>query len=207
MASKYEKVLKDLAPLPAEDPSWQQEVEKMKSQIGESTVQMDLLFAAAENFRDEVMDVLAKPFAETKITWTPDSLAKYFRMLRTAKDAMGEVESEINIRLEALTQMLVKSHDEDETGWGMYGAPASTVRMSDGGAVRIEYEPTGKVEDPRKFRTWCVENGLEDSLMLWPSTTQAIVKERLLDGKETPDGIKAYARPKIKLMKPPKMKA
>jgi hypothetical protein len=43
--------------------------------------------------------------------------------------------------------------------------------------------------------------------MLWPSTTQAIVKERLLDGKETPDGIKAYARPKIKLMKPPKMKA
>jgi hypothetical protein len=63
--------------------------------------------------------------------------------------------------------------------------------------VYYQSEPYAVVEDKDKFRKWCVENELGEQLQLWPTTTQSIVKQRLLAGDTLPDGVTATNKPKL----------
>jgi hypothetical protein len=203
MASKYAKVIDDLDPLPAEDPGYQEKVDKAKAELKKSPHILYMLCAIAKEAKtDTVPAIVEDQESDEQTTYTPESMAKLYHEARTAKDHLEDVLSEVQLRLTALEQMLVASNNEDEPGWGMYGAAATTVRLPSGYSVRVEYEPVGKVEDKEAFRQWCVGHELEKSLMLWPSTTQAIVKERLLAGQEAPGGVKCFVRSKIKLISP-----
>lgn len=190
---KYSKVVETLPDLPPKDPSYQEKVNTVKTAI-----------TAAE-------------------THTPESLAKAYKHLRRGheydihaseakdfvesiidllgKDGIEDVLHEVNLRIEAHEQLLIASCDSDEPGWGLYGAGPTTVRLSSGESVSVQYEPEGKVEDKEVFRQWCIANGYENSLQLWPSTMNAITKERILEGKDAPAGVRAYSRSKLTLRK------
>lgn len=167
MASKYAKVIPGLPALPMEDQRFQDKVNVIKANITSTE------------------------------TPTPESLAKEYRVLRTAKDELKLQQSIIQERLTAIEQLMTESLDRDEPGWGMYGAGPTTVKLPDGDSVSIQFEPTGKVEDKEAFRLWCIENGLENSLQLWPTTMNSIVKERLLNGEKLPAGVKAFVMAKV----------
>src|SRR3990167_2114117 len=171
MASKYAGVLDGLAPLPPELPAYQQKIDALKAEM-----------RAAE-------------------THTPESLAVEYTKVRAVKDRLADELSLVQERVTALEQMLTESLDKDEPGWGLYGASPTTVKLANGASVAVQYEPQGKVEDKEAFRQGCVENGLEKSLQLWPSTMTAIVKERLLEGQPPPAGVAAFVRAKIVLRK------
>ena len=128
---------------------------------------------------------------------TPNDLAEEYQIVRTAKEDLADQLSIIQMRLTAVEQMLIKAYEDDDPGFGLYGAGPNTVKMPNGASVAIQIEPVGKVEDKESFRLWCIANGLENSLQLWPSTMVAITKERLLKGEAAPDGVRAYAKPKI----------
>ena len=164
---KYAGVIKGLEVLPVENQSYQDKINKIKAGIVAETVH------------------------------TAESLAKEYRILRTAKEDLKDQLEIIQEQLTAIEQLVVESHDRDETGWGLYGAGDNTIKLPDGASLSVQLEPTGKVEDKEAFRQWCIANGLETALQLWPSTMNSIVKERLLNGEKEPDGVKAYLQTKL----------
>lgn len=185
--SKYANVVPGLPKLPAEDPSYQEQVDKLKSAITENTV--------------HTAESLAKGYSLARFgTATLASLNSTFK--ETIIELLGEegledLRKEAGKRVTAYEQLLEASYDSDDEGWGQYGASPNTLKLASGESVQVRVEPTGKVEDKEKFRLWCVANGLENSLQLWPSTMNSITKERLLAGQSAPDGVKAYVRSKI----------
>lgn len=129
---------------------------------------------------------------------TPELMAERYAILRTAKDDLKDQLEIIQAQLTAVEQMLVTSYTEDDDpGWGLYGAGPNMVKRQDGSSVAVQIEPAGQVIDKEAFRLWCIANGLENSLQLWPTTMNSIVKERALNMEPIPDGVKVFAKPKI----------
>ena len=184
---KYEAVIGGLEPLPPENPSYQEKVNAYKAEISAAVVHTpESLAQVYEKIRRGTGNPIDKDFLETLIELLGD-------------DGISDLKSECDKRMLAVEQMLATSHDGDEPGWGMYGANDNAVRLPGGSSISIEKEPTGKVEDKEAFRKWCIADGLENSLQLWPSTMNAIVKKRCLDGLPEPDGIKIYSKIKVVL--------
>jgi hypothetical protein len=119
-------------------------------------------------------------------------LAQRYAALRSEKEIVDETRSAIQLKIDAVAQMLIDQYETEGT---------TMLRLDSGQKVGLQYEPTAKVEDREKFRLWCIANGLERSLQLHSSTTISLVKERLLAGEPEPDGIVATARTTVKLWK------
>ena len=186
---KYDHIVANLIPLPPEDPTYQEKVDAYKAVLRKDTVfTPESLATTYEQLRRGSGNPIDADFTETLIDLLGD-------------DGICDLKSECDKRMLAVEQMLVASHDGDEPGWGEFGAGDHTVKLRDGSSVSIQSEPIGKVEDKEKFRLFCIKDGLENSLQLWPSTMQAIVKKRCLDGLDAPDGIKIFSRDKVILRK------
>jgi hypothetical protein len=84
--------------------------------------------------------------------------------------------------------LLVESFEER----GIHG-----VNFADGESVSIQSEPIPKIEDPEKFRLWCIANGYGNELRLNTNTAYALVKAKMLAGEAPPDGMIVGARTKV----------
>lgn len=168
---KYAHIIGGLEQLPVEDQRYQDKIDKIKEEIKSKTVH------------------------------TPESLVKEYAIIRVVKDDLKEELSIIQERLTAFEQLLYESHDHEEFGWGTHGGSDNMVTLPDGRKLQVLLEPVGKVLDKEAFRLWCIAEGLENSLQLWPTTTQALAKERAEKGQSSPDGVKIYFQPKIKYFK------
>lgn len=175
---KYDAVIENLKPAPIVDPDDLKYQEKVNAAKLELTVDAE----TGEIFK-----------------LTPDQLAAAYATLRAKKAEISTLLYPLQVKIVALEQMLVASWDDDEDGWGTYGAGPNTVKLRDGTAVDVDAQPEGKVEDKEKFRLWCLANGLEHKLQLWPSTMNAIAKERCLAGAAPPDGVVMSRRVTVKL--------
>lgn len=188
-AGTYDHITIDLPPVPVEDERHQTKVNEFKDLIKAKEVHTAVsLGKAYRELRRGTGNPIDAEFTETLIELLGD-------------DGVDALQKVINVRKAAYEQMLADSHDHDEAGWGLYGAGDHTVKFPDGGSVSIQREPTGKVVDKNKFRLWCIKNGLETTLQLWPSTANSIVKKRCLDGQPPPDGIEIFALTKTVLRK------
>ena len=155
-------------------------------------------------------------------------LVDEYVMLRKDKEQLEAEVKAFNLRIEAVTQLLVLSQDKGEEAWGRYGVKPNALRMENGDTVRIKSEPYGQVKDKEAFRLWCIApaeicrtcggkaldeyhsddpdgsnekvhrfnpgGGLENQLQLWPSSMNAIVKERAAAGEAYPDGCEAFRK-------------
>lgn len=120
------------------------------------------------------------------------AFARSYAEIRAEKDEADDVLSEINLRLEAVSQLMAEAFEVEGT---------TKLTLDTGQTVSTYYEPAGRVVDKEAFRLWCIENGLERSLQLWPSTMVSLLKERLLAGEDAPAGVEAHARRAIRLSK------
>lgn len=125
------------------------------------------------------------------------ALAQAYADLRVLKDKICDELSEVQLLIDAHEQMLAESQEAQSAGWGDYGVGENTVKLVTGETVRVQPEPVGQVMDKEAFRLWCIKNGYERQLQLWPSTMNAIVKERVLVGLPEPDGCECFSRNKI----------
>lgn len=205
MAGKYDEVVKTLRDLPAEDdedPRYQEKVNAVKDELSCTSDSITILFAALTDMKADLDGLLAAVVTEHRTEeYTPEALAKLYTLARRSKDEAKAILSFVQLRVTALEQLLVTSQKEDERGWGEYGATEKTVRMQSGGSVRVEYEPAGKVVDRERFQQWCLDNALVNRMYLNPQTMNAILKERLLAGMPEMDGVEAFSRAKVKLIK------
>lgn len=145
--------------------------------------------AKVQQFKDEVSDRKAM------------SLATSYVALRAAKEEINKQLSDINLKIEAYEQLLDTSQSTKAEGWGKYGVKDNALRLPDGTTIRVEKQPYGQVKDKEAFRQWCIANGYENQLQLWPSVMNALVKERLLAGEPEPDGCEAFGKTTVKLVK------
>jgi len=143
--------------------------------------------------RDEAVE-LAKLAIQTTdgFSQSASHLASVYADIRAEKDVVQSVMAEVQVRLDAIEELLIAQYEAEGTTF---------LRLEDGISVGVNVEPVATVEDPEAFRLWCLANGYERRMTLHPSTIQAVVKERLAEGEPEPPGITSYARPKITLRK------
>lgn len=169
MASKYDAVLPKLPALPAQDLDYQAKVESMKAILLE----------------------------DRELSASPMTLAKELEGLRVTKELCESQISDLNLQIEAVSQLLIESHDSDAPEWGTYGATSNTLRLVDGSSVRVQKEPYAQVVDKDANREWAKKQGLERLLALPWQTINSFTKEALLKGMPEPDGVTTYAKTKI----------
>jgi hypothetical protein len=168
----YDEIVKDLKPVPVEDPRYQDKVNKKKDEIRN--------LAKSEN----------KEF-------NARFLAEEYSLARYQKDQIEEELKAKNLEIAALEQLLFSSQEAGEEGWGEYGAKENMIRLASGASVAIQKEPTGKVIDKDEFREWCINNGFERELQLHHSTMLSLLKTRLKENLGEMDGVEVYFRPKF----------
>jgi hypothetical protein len=164
MASKYKDIVKTLPKLPRavdSDEGFQAEVDKMKTEI--------------------LSRVGGPP--------STDQMAGMYAALRKQHDDLKETIKEINIVIEAYSQLIIAGFEEGGT---------TALRLATGSVISLVTEPYIAIKDPEKFRLWCIANGLGPSLKLLWSTANSLVKERLINGEPEPDGVEAFSYSKLK---------
>lgn len=170
----YDKILPTLPPKPVDDVKWQAKVDKRAQEIKEPTLE--------------------------RLSPTASELTALYHQARQRRDDINVLLSRTTIEIAALEKLLIESYEADEEGWGLYGAKDNMLRMPDGSGVRVQGEVYAAVEDKEAYRQWCIANGYERQMQLWPSKTTEIVRERAKEGEPPPDGCKAYSHLKIALM-------
>jgi hypothetical protein len=128
---------------------------------------------------------------------TTAQLVDVYTTLRREKERVDALLSIVNIRLEAVMQLLDASQEAGVDGWGQYGVGDNAVRLANGDTLRVDRKPYGQVKDKEAFRLWCVANGYEGQMQLWPTTMNTIVKERVLSGDALPDGTDVFSKATI----------
>ncbi len=180
---KYDRLMHKLAPLPPEDSAYQHRVDQVKARL------TDGVTWSAEG--------LGKAFARMTHGDGPQPELEEAMALarRLGKKGIESLLSLANLELEAIEQLLLEGHAEGEPGWGAYGAKPNVLRLASGGRVEARFEPAVRVLDKEAVRQWCLTQGLEKSMHLWPSTLAAIVKERLMaDEVSLPPGVEVGSR-------------
>ncbi len=157
---KYADVIDALPKYQGNDPSYQEKIEAVKNSI----------------------------LAEDPINRYASTLVQRYVEIRAEKDAVEEVLKEIQLRLDATSQLLVDSYEVEGT---------SSMKLVDGPTVRVQYEPHAQVINSELLRQWAITQGLERDLQLPWQTTNKITKEMLLNGENEPDGVVAWSKAKI----------
>lgn len=110
------------------------------------------------------------------------ALARRYIEIRTQKDKLkGELES-VQLELTAVEQLMAAQYEAEGV---------TSMNVEGLGTVRVTPEPKAKIVDRDAFREWCIENGYERALALPWSTTNAVLKQRLLEGLTEPSGLEA----------------
>lgn len=194
--SKYAGIVDKLPRSFAPDEEYQVKVNKIKavilnpelehdSQEEISSAAVDIYLAEIEAMQMALNNAMIRSLGPSL---QASRLARIFRDLRAIKAMFDEQEKMTNLLLEAYGQLLVEQYEVEGT---------TSIKLSEGSSVRVQYEPHGKVFDKDANRLWAVNNGLENSLCLPWQTVNALTKEALLNGEEPPDGVEATSRPKI----------
>jgi hypothetical protein len=139
------------------------------------------------NSRSELVEAKMAEFRHLPVS----ELIKKYAWFRKQKKELDEKEKALNILVEALVHLIIPIYEEQGV---------SSMKIADTGqTISVQEEPVAKVVDREVFRQWCVANDLEKSLQLHSSTTNALVKERLLAGEPEPPGVEAYTFSKVVL--------
>lgn len=199
-AGKYAKIINQLPRTLGTDPGFQDKVNAMKEEIlreslpedpptvEPESVEIEMRIQRVKSDLAELNNLLLRSANGRRQAYV---LARVYRRLRYVKDILEkQSEKELNVMLEAYTQLIVDQYEVEGT---------SSIHLDTGESVSVHYEPYASVHDRDKLRQWVIDSGLERSMSLAWATLNSMTKERLLKGESEPDGVKAYAMPKIVL--------
>src|SRR2546428_2154721 len=152
--------------LPAfrEEASYQQKVDAAK----------DFVLGQTSNPRDANVNFLARLFAER----------------RAQKDAHEEAIHELNVELEALSQLLVAALEDQAL---------EKVELAAGGSVGIKDTPYTSVSDKAKFMAWIKRNRMADLLTVNHQTLNGLNNERLVAGQPAIPGTEVFLKTRARL--------
>ena len=121
-------------------------------------------------------------------------LAAFFASNKAAKDALEEQVSVINVRLEALSQLLCESLEEQSM---------EKVTLSSGATGYIQDTPYPSVKDRVALYEWGEKEfgkkAWREMLTMNYNTLKAITSERLVGGKPAPAGVEVFLKTQFRL--------
>lgn len=191
MPSKYDAVLPGLKPAPVADLTYQAKVDEAKKHLKYAcSCGVENSIDGVDNEHDPHCNVHTGQLA-------PTTLAILYGTLCDEDVRVKKLQYDLNVRFAALEQLLADSQERGEPGWGDYGATETMLKLQDGTKLQVLPEPYGQVKDKEAFRQWCIANGYERQMHLWPSTMNSICKERLVEGEALPEGCEVFRRPRV----------
>ena len=117
-------------------------------------------------------------------------LAREYAAIRAEKKNVEAALSEINLRLEAISQLM----------FDQYEIEGVTSMDVDGRSVACRLVPYAKTEDKEVFRLWCLDDAdLARKMTLPWQTVNKITGDMLANGEELPPGITIYAKQRFTL--------
>lgn len=177
---KYAKVIDKLPRLLGENPQYQEKVEAVKQAMkAEPGFQMHASALAKNYTRLRVGD--GPPLSDAEA----DAL-----IARLGKAGAEALVSEVNLRLEATSQLMFDQYENE-------GVTTLTV---DGRAIACRLVPYASVQDKEAFRQWCMTNpDLARKLSLPWQTTNKLAGDMLVAGEELPPGVTVFAKQRFTL--------
>ena len=114
-------------------------------------------------------------------------LASAYDQVRAEKEIAEKAISEMNVQLEALTQLLVERLED---------LGLTSIKLETGGSFLVTDTPYASVKDKQRCREWFEAHDQRELLNPHSSTLNALVKSRLESG-EDPDAIEQELGVKI----------
>jgi hypothetical protein len=194
--TKYAHVVKNLPKFLGDEPGRLELLGKVRDEILATTpepanwniaAQMLSKMANVGGLIEEVLALGKQQIGEKR---SAAAFASAYATMRTVVDTVGDLKSAAQLLLDAYERMMVEQMETEGV---------RSLRLESGASVATFEEPYGKVVDKEVFRQWCVDNGYEKQLQLWPSTMNAVVKERTLNAEAPPDGTEVYAKTMVRL--------
>lgn len=136
------------------------------------------------DFQDKVEAYKTELLKEdSELLKKPINLSMKYRETRDEKDALEKQVKALNVKIEALEQMLETAYEAQEL---------HSLSFAGGINLAMHPEPIPKVEDKEAFRRWCLAEGFEKQMVLHSSTVKGLVADRLLEGLPLPTGVRAF---------------
>lgn len=159
---KYAHIIDSLPRMLGTEPDYQQKVQAVKDAM------------------------LLDPDYQQHASW----LAREYAGLRDEKARAEEAVKEVNLRLEAVSQMLFDQYEVEHV----------TTLTVDGRPVSVRLVPYASVEDKEAFRLWCTQDADLSRKMTLPwTTTNKLASDMLLAGEELPPGVTIFAKQRFTL--------
>lgn len=130
---------------------------------------------------------------EIKKVWvklSPKEMGEEFKGLKLRKIEISDEEKEINMKIEALSQLLVEWMEREEI---------ESVRLDSGGVLTQTLSPYPRVVDEEQLLAWLREEHPTERLKLPWAVLERIVRERLEEGHPLPDGVEVFLKNSVKL--------
>lgn len=198
MAGKYAHVVQGLPKYLGEDPERTTLLNKLRDEIEATPIDDEAdynlsaqLTAALRPINAMVGEVLSLakkcPGAQTA-----SGAARSYADARFVLDAITEWKASAQLLVDVYERMMTDR---------MEAEGIASLKLSTGASISTYAEPYGKVVDREAFRLWCIANGYETELRLWPSSTASIVRERALAGTRQPNGVEVTAKTQVRMSK------
>lgn len=171
MPGKWSR-LKGQVPLAPVEQGWQDKVNAAKSQ------------PKVVETNDGDLQILSPPL----IQLSKVEKARRYCELRDQKDRLEDQISDINVSLEALSQLMIAEMENEGT---------DLFRLDSGDSLSIKDEPYSSVNERPKFIEWINSTNQQDLLSVNYQTMNSMVKNRLEQGLSAPPGIKVFLKQSI----------
>jgi phage host-nuclease inhibitor protein Gam len=149
-------------------------------------------FVEEESYQQKVDD--AKQFilagAENAEAANVNRLAALFSERKRAKEALEESISELNVEIEALSQMLCEALEDQDM---------QKVTLSSGALVYLQDTPYPQVKDKEALIAWIKKHKMNSLLGVNYQTLKGLTNELLVGGKPAPDGVEVFLKTSARL--------
>lgn len=116
-------------------------------------------------------------------------LAKLYILARDEKKDLQEELKTVELRLTAITVLATQKFEEEEVN------AIDTAY----GRVGTKVTPYMNIKDKAAFRKWCIDNGMENELVLPWTTANALASRLLLEDGVVPDGMEPFLKTTLTL--------
>jgi hypothetical protein len=194
--TKYAHVVGSLPKFQSVEPERRDLVDRVKAEIREAPDDDYNVCAQARSSMREADTAVEDAFILLKRAVAgklhASAFANAYAEVRHAMDIIASWKSSAQLLLDAYESLMIEQMEAEKL---------ASLRLDSGASVSTYSEPFGQVRDKEAFRQWCVANGYENQLQLWPSSMNAIAKERTLAGEAPPDGVEVFAKTMVRLNK------
>jgi hypothetical protein len=117
-------------------------------------------------------------------------LASFLGIEKAAKDKLEEEISEHNLRIEALSQLLVSAMEDQSV---------QKIELSSGALVYLQDTPYPVVKDREALMVWIKKQRMVNLLTVHYQTLKGLVNEMLVSGKPCPPGVEVFLKTQARL--------